>query len=139
MIPALFTGVDAAKFCVRFIKQSVHRGGVGDVAFDGDGKAGGLAAGPVPRMRITAQKSIEDTHKGGVASVIVCISEPDGICMMTNYERKFLGIPGLTPMMEEPTAALPPAGHGAHSFTSPGFRPKPATSALLSTRRHCTR
>jgi 6-methylsalicylate decarboxylase len=116
--------------------------------------------GQVPLMRLTAQKSIEDMEKGGVATAILSISEPsvhfgnndaaralaretndfaarlmteypgrfglfgtvplpdvegtlreieyvldtlksDGICMMTDYEGKFLGDPAFTPVMEE--------------------------------------
>lgn len=120
----------------------------------------GRKTGQVPLMRLTAQKSIEDMDKGGVATSIISISEPsvffgnydaaralaretndfggrmiaeypgrfglfatvplpdvegslreieyaldtlkaDGICMMTDYEGKFLGDPAFTPVMEE--------------------------------------
>ena len=120
----------------------------------------GRKTGQVPLMRLTAQKSIEDMDKGGVATSILSISEPsvffgnydaaralaretndfgarlvaeypgrfglfgtvplpdvdgalreveyaldtlkaDGICMMTDYEGKFLGDPAFTPVMEE--------------------------------------
>jgi 6-methylsalicylate decarboxylase len=116
--------------------------------------------GQVPLMRLTAQQSIEDMDRGGVATSILSISEPgvyfgdneaaralaretnefgarlmaeypgrfglfgtvplpdvdgtlheieyvldtlkaDGICMMTDYEGKFLGDPTFTPVMEE--------------------------------------
>jgi 6-methylsalicylate decarboxylase len=116
--------------------------------------------GQVPLMRLTAEKSLEDMDKGGVATAILSISEPsvyfgdaaaaralaretndfaarlmtehpgrfglfatvplpdvegtlkeieyaldtlkaDGICMMTDYEGKFLGDPAFTPVMEE--------------------------------------
>jgi len=120
----------------------------------------GRKTGQVPLMRLTAQKSIEDMDKGGVATSILSVSEPsvffgnydaaqtlaretnefgarlvaeypgrfglfgtvplpdvegslkeieyvldtlkaDGICMMTDYEGKFLGDPAFTPVMEE--------------------------------------
>ncbi len=120
----------------------------------------GRKTGQVPLMRLTAQKSLEDMDKGGVATSILSISEPsvffgnydaaralaretndfgarmvaeypgrfglfgtvplpdvdgalreieyafdtlhaDGICMMTDYEGKFLGDPAFTPVMEE--------------------------------------
>jgi 6-methylsalicylate decarboxylase len=120
----------------------------------------GRRTGQVPLMRLTAQKSIEDMDKGGVATAILSVSEPsvffgnydaarslaretndfgarlvteypgrfglfgtvplpdvdgtlheieyildtlkaDGICMMTDYEGKFLGDPAFTPVMEE--------------------------------------
>ena len=120
----------------------------------------GRKTGQVPLMRLTAEKSIEDMDKGGVATSILSISEPsvffgnydaartlaretndfaarliteypgrfglfatvplpdvegtlreveyaldtlkaDGICMMTDYDGKFLGDPAFTPVMEE--------------------------------------
>ena len=120
----------------------------------------GRRTGQVPLMRLTAQKSLEDMDKGGVATSILSVSEPsvffgnydaaralaretnefgarlvaeypgrfglfgtvplpdvegslkeiayvldtlhaDGICMMTDYEGKFLGDPAFTPVMEE--------------------------------------
>jgi len=120
----------------------------------------GRKTGQVPLIRLTAEKSIEDMDKGGVATSILSISEPsvffgnydaaralaretndfaarliteypgrfglfatvplpdvegtlreieyaldtlkaDGICMMTDYEGKFLGDPAFSPVMEE--------------------------------------
>ena len=120
----------------------------------------GRRTGQVPLMRLTAQKSLEDMDKGGVATSILSVSEPsvffgnydaaralaretnefgarlvaeypgrfglfgtvplpdvegslkeiayvldtlhaDGICMMTDYEGKFLGDAAFTPVMEE--------------------------------------
>jgi predicted TIM-barrel fold metal-dependent hydrolase len=120
----------------------------------------GRKTGQVPLMRLTAEKSLEDMDKGGVATSILSISEPsvffgnyvaartlaretndfatrliteypgrfglfatvplpdvegtlreieyaldtlkaDGICMMTDYDGKFLGDPTFTPVMEE--------------------------------------
>ena len=120
----------------------------------------GRKTGQVPLMRLTAEKSLEDMDRGGVATAIVSMSEPsvffgnydaaralaretndfgarmvaeypgrfglfgtvplpdvegalreieyaldtlhaDGICMMTDYEGKFLGDPAFTPVMEE--------------------------------------
>src|SRR5262245_45457286 len=40
------------------------------------GEITGRKTGQVPLMRLTAQKSIEDMDKGGVATAIVSISEP---------------------------------------------------------------
>jgi 6-methylsalicylate decarboxylase len=120
----------------------------------------GRKTGQVPLMRLTAEKSLEDMDKGGVATSILSISEPsvffgnydaaralaretndfaarliaeypgrfglfatvplpdvegtlreveyaldtlkaDGICMMTDYDGKFLGDPAFTPVMDE--------------------------------------
>lgn len=154
---ALLPGAGAAQTPAKPFRIDVHHhfsspGFVAEIT--------GRKTGQAPLMRLTAQKSIEDMDKGGVATSILSISEPsvffgnydaaralaretndfcarlmteypgrfglfgtvplpdvegalreieyvldtlkaDGICMMTDYEGKFLGDPAFTPVMEE--------------------------------------